>query len=143
AAAVPASGLLGLPWLVIAALHSGQGVLWAFAAICVVLLGGGAYAFGRAALAQQVRCARDGVLIRARTRTESVEAAVAHVRVELGRRRVGLNPPVTLHLVTLRAPGWREPIPLHSGLTPWSARAAATRISLHLGLAEPRERSTT
>ena len=141
AAAVPASGLVGMPWLIAAALRSGQGVLWAFAAICGVLLGGGAYAFGRAAQAQQVHCVREGARIRATARNQTVEAAVASVRIETGRRTVGLNRPVTLHTVTLNAPGWQEPILLHSGLTPWAARAAAGRLCQHLGLAEPRERS--
>jgi hypothetical protein len=136
AAAVPAMGLLGLPWLIVAALRSGEGALWAFAAISALLLGGSAFAFGRAALAQQVHCALQGGRIRVRTRAERAEASVTSARLGLGQRRVGLNPPLTLHEVRLSAPGWREPVLLHSGLTAWSARAAAARLGLHLGLAQ-------
>ena len=135
AAAVPGSGLVGLPWLVVAAIRSGQGALWALVAICTMLLGGGAFAFGRAALAQQVRCAREGARIRATTRSERVEASVDSASLELGRRTVGLSRPVTLHVVALNAPGWRAPILLHSGLTPWGALAAAARLGRQLGLA--------
>lgn len=129
AAGVPASGLVGLPWLIVAALRSGQGALWALATICVVLLGGGACAFGRAAWAQQIHCVREGTRLRVRTRADSVEAAATSARLELGRRTLGLNRPVTLYVVALNAPGWREPILLHSGLTSWTARAAASRLS--------------
>lgn len=136
AAAVPAAGLLTLPWLIAAALQSGEGALWALAAIHVVFLGGSAFAFGRAALAQQVRCVHENGCITVRTRAESAEASVSSARLGLGRRKVGLNRPLTLHEVTLNAPGWREPVLLHSGLTAWSARAAAARLSPHLGLAQ-------
>lgn len=134
AAAVPSAGLLGLPLLIVAALRSGQGTLWAFTAICAFLLGIAAFAFGRAAWAQQVRCVRESSRVRATTRSEAVEAEAKRVELQVARRTVGLNRPVTLHVVALNAPGWREPILLHSGLTPWAAQAAARRLSEHLGL---------
>jgi hypothetical protein len=138
AAAMPGAGLLALPLLIAGALRSGQGALWAFVAIFAFFSGAGAFAFGRAAWAQQVRCTREVERVRVTTRTEAVEAEAECVQLGVARRRAGLNPPVTLHVVTLSAPGWRTPILLHSGLTSWSANAAARRLSEHLGLRDSR-----
>lgn len=134
AAAVPGTALLGLPWLVAAALRGEQGVLWAFVAMYAFFLGVAAYAFGRAALAQQVRCQREGSRLRAKTREQAVEAEAARVQLMVARRSVGGTRPVTLHQVSVSAPDWPQPIVLHSGLTPWFARAAARRLHEHLGL---------
>lgn len=134
AAAVPGAALLGLPLLIVAALQSGEGTSWAFLAIYVFFVGLGAFAFGRAAWARQVRCVREASRLRASTRTESVEAEADRVQLEVTRRAVGLTRPLTLHEVTLRAPGWRQPVQLHSGLTPWAAQAAARRLREHLRL---------
>lgn len=134
AAAVPGAGLLMLPVLVVTALRTGEGALWALVAICAFLLGTACFAFGRAAGAQQVRCVREGSRLRATTRGGSVEAEAEQVRLDLTQRSVGLNRPVTLYVVALSAHGWREPILLHSGLTPWTARVAARRLREHLGL---------
>jgi hypothetical protein len=91
-------------------------------------------AFGLAARAQQVRCVREGSRLRATTRSEALEAESRYLQIAVERRTVGLNRPLTLYVVTMRSPGWREPIVLHSGLLPWTAHATARRLREHLGL---------
>lgn len=143
-AAIPGGGLLLLPALLFRLAYTGDAVdalLWVFLAMYVFFLSIPAYAFGRAALGQQVHVRRQGSRVHVRfwfprspARELTQEADLHALTLEVRSRTRGLNPRVTLHEVTLNAPGFHEPAILHSGLTPWFARRAHARLSEQLGL---------
>jgi hypothetical protein len=134
-AALPAPGLLALPFVGWKAWQTGSGILWAFLIISGFFMAIFAYAFYRAALSQQVRCRRQDSRLLVYAHEREVEADAAAVLLTLVKSTVGVRNPITVHDVTLRAPGcWDTSFLLHRGLTSSGALRAAQRLRAHLGV---------
>lgn len=133
-ALLPAPGLLSLPLVASEAWRTGPGSLWALLALAAFFLAIFAYAFCRAALAQQVRCERRGSRLLVSSHTEQVAAEASTVLVAVEKNKVGHRNPLTVHDVLLRAPGWSSSFLVHRGFSSGGASRAARRLQQQLDL---------